>query len=108
MDGGVMKTSEVLKAAKAKLEQGFTQGEYARDALGCGTTAASSEAVCWCSLGAIDAVADMLSPEGDRAVDALSGRMDGWIPSFNDTHTKEEVLAKFDEAIALAEAEESA
>lgn len=51
---------ERLDKAANLIEQGWTQGAYARDANGIGVHPRSEDAVCWCLTGAIqNAMSDM-------------------------------------------------
>jgi hypothetical protein len=104
-----MKPSEILRAARAKIAtpERWTKGQFARDATGYWVSYDNSDAVGWCAEGAVYAVllghvkADDLFVFLDRA----SG---GNTPFFNDapSTTHADVMAMFDRAIALAEAEE--
>jgi hypothetical protein len=100
---GAVKTLEILKAARAKIEKPecWTQDFYARSASGKKVVARSPAAVCWCSYGALQSVmkAKLLPIE---IVLLLERPMHGCIADFNDTHTHAEVLAAFDAAIDLA------
>lgn len=110
-----MKPSEVLRAARAKIEkaENWTQGAYARDAAGSFVYVGETEAHSFCSLGACRTV--VFDKHGDRDEDvyerakwALKRELlrdgDQEIADFNDTHSHVEVLALFDRAIAAAEA----
>ncbi len=102
--------SDILKAGRAKLEQGFTQGTLGRDATGSPCLPSSCEAVSWCSLGALICVSPYDLPAEFAAAEQLLTEAidDRQLILWNDTHTKDEVLAGWDKAIALAEAEEGA
>ena len=104
-----MKPSEMLRAARKKIEPdgAWTQGAFSYNSDGEEVNPQSTEAVCWCSLGAIAAVI-----RGSSGLDAriyLSQSYDDLvdIPQWNDalhrTHT--EVLDAFLKAVILAEAE---
>ena len=108
-----MKPSEVLRAARAKIEkaENWTQEEYGRDAQG--LPADVRVACALCSIGAVLAVCDEVrsAPE-TRAINLLREQTPGYsecwvydpLVKFNDTHTHAEVLALFDRAISAAEA----
>lgn len=99
-----MNTTQILRGAKSKLEQGFTQGAFARNANGNLVVERHKDAVCWSSEGAILAVTGSFhSPETYAAIKLLRRAMQGPVKPFNDSHTKEEILEAFDKAIALAE-----
>lgn len=104
-----MKASEILKAAKAKIAtpETWTQGVYATDKYANVTTGYDRSATCFCSVGALQSVMHV-SREREDAYDILRMAMGRAVPLFNDNHTHAEVMAKWDEAIALAEAEEAA
>ena len=97
------KYQELLTKAKALLvEQGWTQGTYARDELGAKVRYHSPRAVSFCGKGAIYKV-EAGGPL--RAFHFLNLVCLGQsFVLFNDTpgRTKEEVLAKYDQAIELA------
>lgn len=91
--------ADKLREAKALIERGWTQGVSMRDAKG--AVCLPPEAVCWCAYGAMTAT-DAPIP----AYDILDEVMDGEMVTFNDKRgrTQAEVLAAFDKAIELAEA----
>jgi hypothetical protein len=98
-----MTAAEVLRAARARVEQGWTRGGCAVDRNGDPVGATNDTAVCWCAFGAI--MATDLGVAGADAVAAFGRVISGNIVAFNDdpSTTKEDVLAAFDKAIALAE-----
>lgn len=102
------KTSELLRAAKAKIEDPnrWTKGEYARDERGKPVNIASQEAVCWCVLGATGWSGNVADKMLERALFGMSAHCD--IDVFNDASetTHADVMALFDRAIAMAESEE--
>lgn len=104
-----MNTLEVLKAAKAKVEKGWTQGEMARDANGLCVWSAHLDAVCWCSLGAIKAAAFELGADEYTAYNALRKISGYYIADWNDDHgrTQAEVIEAFSKAIALETARQA-
>ncbi len=93
-----------LKDARKLIEkpENWTQGAAARAKDGGETYCEGVYAVCFCAVGAIR----RSEPGGCwgllRAADYLRDVCAN-IPEFNDNHTHAEVLAKFDEAIVLAE-----
>lgn len=101
--------AELLRAAKALIETtGWTQGTLARDIRGEPVGSSDPAASCFCGYGAVSAVSALVGINyraADGAFDLLDKAAEQPFPHFNDTkdRTKEEVLAKFDEAIALAE-----
>lgn len=109
-----MKPSEVLRAARKLIErpENWTRGADARDVDGTPVWAAHGdvEPVCWCSTGALMRVTET-GPEYHSGRGFLEQVISPWrfIPQWNDAgnRTHPEVLAAFDRAIALAEAEES-
>lgn len=92
---------EALHELRDRIESGWTQGAMARRGdTPCG--AADPRATSWCLLGAMS-----VSPGfPDKSIGvALRKEIDGQfmsLGSFNDSHTKEEVLALIDRAIATA------
>lgn len=105
-----MKPSELLTKAKALIAdpKHWTQGWYAKDAKGHSTVPSTPNAVCWCSVGAIDKVAreeNTYSPKLEAAkyltkVSAECGY--SGIPDFNDSSSHETVMKAWDKAIKLA------
>jgi hypothetical protein len=100
---------DVLKAARAKIEQGWTQGAFALDRERGVVPVNSPAAVCWCSLGAIKFADHDLYSDSYFAAEKILGRASGNanIIPWNDApgRTQAEVLEVFDHAIALAESE---
>ena len=95
-----MTTREILIAARALIDtpEKWTQFESARNINGVGCHPRSPDAVCFCTLGAIDrACQDDLNDY--KALQTLQSIV-GMVANFNDSHTHAEVLAAFDEAIA--------
>ena len=94
-----MTPTEILIAAREKIERGWAQGEYARAKNGNPIGYNAEKAVCWCSIGAIIAVDD--DDPTDRAVYTLSDIVGRDITEWNDApgRTQAEVLAAFDKAI---------
>lgn len=118
-----MKASEVLAAARELLsdEKKWTKGYYGKDANGHIREALDKEAVCFCSIGALAVAAKMNTgmteePYEDRDRDEMIFLAQAMgndyslhqqtITTFNDkgTTTHEQILEKFDAAIALAQA----
>lgn len=94
-------TKEILVAARAIIanEENWTQGAYAEDKDGSSIGVNCSNAVCFCSIGAILKIT--ISPFD--AMKVLRNHMGDSIIAFNDGHTHKEVLAAWDEAIASLE-----
>lgn len=110
-----MKPSEILKAAKAVIENPihWTTNAFARDAEGNVLEAGYDEdAVCFCSLGAIEKVIAKSWPYNQASYDYLSTAafelddiIEAGVADFNDSKEHSDVMQMFDKAIALAEAE---
>ena len=105
-----MNTVEILKAAKQKIidPSNWMQGYYARDINGSERVGNEPGAVCFCSIGAIEAVTGIFHHGkgwNNKPVDLLQEAAGMQIANYNDSHTHEEVLAVFDKAIAAAEKE---
>ena len=94
-------TKEILVAARAIIanEENWTQGAYAKDKDGSSIGVNCSNAVCFCSIGAIRKIT--MFPFD--AMKVLRNHMEDSIIAFNDGHTHKEVLAAWDEAIASLE-----
>ena len=96
-----MKTKEILKGARGRIEQGWCQKASARDAQGTRVLAMCSSAVKWCAIGAIDA--EMQHEDGYHNPISTIARVAGTdnVAQWNDSpdRTQEEVLAVFDKAI---------
>lgn len=102
-----MDTIEILKSARKLIEkpENWTQRAHARDYWGISVPSYSPFADCFCAVGAVQRVTDAQRYCGSsEALDALSREAGGHVPTFNDTHSHEEVLALFDTAIANLEA----
>lgn len=97
-----MTPKEILIAARQKITppQCWTQGESARNIHNEPTAPDSLGAVCWCAIGACEAVSSDRFVVGG-ALTQLNRHVRG-TADFNDTHTHQEVLALFDKAIAAA------
>jgi hypothetical protein len=97
---------ELLIAARKLIEQPehWTKGHYARDARGAPVLPIDSEAVCWCTVGALGR-ADQERDTNEVYLNTrmvLLEHMQPCLSEFNDNHTHAEVLAAFDKAIAAA------
>lgn len=106
-----MTPADVLRAAKARIAtpERWTQGTFARDRDGGAVDMKTEreEAVCWCSLGAIEYACDPDEAVSARAMCLLMEAIgEDSIEDWNDhpRRTHAEVLAAFDRAIAIAEA----
>lgn len=102
-----MTTFEVLRATRAKLEQGWTQHTSARDADGAPCIPFASRAVCWCILGAVAATGASVS---ERAAALLVLRRftgGALVQVLNDSRasSKDAMLDLLDKGIAAAEVE---
>lgn len=99
-----MKASEVLIKAKTLIEdpKNWTQGVSARDEHG-NEVFDYHQAACFCSLGALGRIARGANFFASKAY--LYRVMGDLVSSFNDNNTHEEVITKWDEAIALAQSE---
>jgi hypothetical protein len=97
-----MSVSADLRKARSFIERGWSQGKYARDADGNACPSGSYRARSWCFNGALSA-ADISLNTDDFIADTFKKCRVTW----NDKpeRTQSEVLAKFDELIAKAEAE---
>jgi hypothetical protein len=116
-----MKTSEILTQAKALIAdpEHWIQGWYARIGKhGRSVWSTDANATCFCSLGALGRVtaqpqyhaAPFQSPTASimtssKAQGYLERSMGGLISIFNDEHAHAEVMAAWDQAIALAVAD---
>ena len=108
-----MKPSELLTKAKAVIAdpKHWTQGWYAKDAEGKSVGPRKPDAVCWCSLGALEKVA---YEEGTysirlttaRYLDMVADECYNGIPGLNDNSSHEAVMKAWDEAIKLAKEDE--
>lgn len=114
-----MTTLEVLKAARATIEQGWAINAMARDAAGIEVDEDSETAVCWCANGAL-ALATPPGPcgrTGDEFYVPFKAAQDSLkraigiaerasLAEWNDRpgRTQADVLAAFDKAIAAEEA----
>lgn len=104
---------EDLKAAKALIAdpKNWLQGGYARDAQGVNEYLMGNDegAICFCSLGALQKVANTMHEEDTDAYEVLTQTAIALgatsVPSYNDNHTHAEVMAFWDKAIETAEAE---
>lgn len=95
----------VLIAARELItpRKGWTKGWFARDAKGLTTLPHTSEAVCFCALGAIERCAGNATRLYDQAKTPLAAVVPhGDIALFNDAkrRTHKDILAAFDRAIA--------
>jgi hypothetical protein len=100
-----MTTKEMLTEARSLIKKGWTQGSFAKDVNGNEVDPKSSQAVSWCSLGAMEAAC--YCPRDSRLpiLDILRRAAGTCVISDWNDHpntTKEEILAAFDKAIELA------
>jgi len=116
------KTAANLKAARDLLAQpgGWTTGWYAKTASGAEVSAAYEKASCFCAIGAVwRTYGNTACPDGSgvnstevqvllRAIKDVTGEDWTFVHDWNDAQTSvESVLAVFDRAIELAQAEEA-
>lgn len=104
----IMTPVEILRAARAKVAQGWTQGADGRDIDGRPSYMSGEPATCWCVSGAIHSVSRAHWYDPFVALDCFrkaAGCHCEGIADWNDAHgrTQAEVLAAFDRAIELAE-----
>jgi hypothetical protein len=99
----VSPVADKLREARALIERGWTQKVGARDSGGTPVWGGEKAAVSWCAVGAICTVGAKMAPF--RQANNLNGW--GGISVWNDApeRTQAEVLAAFDKAIELAEAQ---
>jgi hypothetical protein len=98
---------EILVLAKEKISkpENWTKSASARNKNGEDTYPTNSDAVCFCSIGAIQSVSKYT---GDEAIDILRRVLypNNWygVAAFNDSHltTHEDVMKAFDKAIEAA------
>ena len=94
----------ILSRTKTLLQQGWTQGQLARQTDGSPIAPQHSDAVEWCVIGGTMRAAHDLG--FDNCSDALDLLADlcgqGWAATYNNTHTKKEVLNLVDRAITYS------
>lgn len=100
-----LKPSEILERAGDLLAMpgAWTQGECARDSRGKGVSSDDTDAVCWCSIGAL--AREMQGPSSLQAMRYIRNAIgDSKITFWNDngSRTQSEVVAAFRKAAALA------
>ena len=100
-----MNATEILLAARAKVEAGWCQGIYteAMDAAGNVVDPTSDDACRWCMLGGIKAVADnyhQVHAAYEFLKQAIPSGPVAWQENPERTHS--EVLAAFDRAVELS------
>ena len=109
-----MKPSELLTKAKAVIAdpKHWVQGQPAKDAKGQSVGPCTPQAVCWCSLGALEKVTHEENTYSTRLMAArylvrVSAEC-GYTSthSFNDNSSHETVMKAWDEAIQLAKEDE--
>ena len=89
---------DALIAARAIIadEAHWTRGDFAKDSMGYSADSTSNEAVCWCSIGALEKASDTGSIS---AMIELNRTVQGSMSEYNDTHSHAEVLAVWDSTI---------
>lgn len=103
-----MTTVELLKAARAKIEQGWCQGTMAKEQRGRMRGPKESYSCSWCVLGALAAASTLEELNPYRTARTLMEAVVApSLSAWNDApgRTQAEVLAAFDKAIELAEGE---
>jgi hypothetical protein len=110
--------SDVLRSARNLITEPskWTQNHFAKDENGNALLDGyAQQAVCWCSIGALEKVVGGCVPSYDKpsqllmkAGAILTGcqKYNFSISAYNDSHTHQEVLNLFDTAIAIASTEE--
>lgn len=100
---------DVLRAARALIEKGWTQYDFARNSGGWGVDEWHHSAACFCSWGALNRAGIDLECNTASAIHWLRSATVGPIAVWNDApgRTQAEVLAAFDKAIELAQSEAS-
>lgn len=107
--------SDFLIEAKKLIEDPakWTTGWFAKDIEGKHVSSVSVQAVCFCSLGAIECASGVELEDVpsnsfyEYASEALAEAMAEDVDDFNDSHTHAEVMEKWDEAIKLSIEKES-
>lgn len=107
-----MTVVQVLRKARALVVKGWTRKAYARDKWRHRVDINSPRATCFCGDGAVRKVTGLVdisrgpfnkpTPIYSRVRAALDGAIGGLFPEFNDSHTKDDVVAAFDKAIKVA------
>jgi len=97
--------SQFLKLAYAKIDspEKWTQDVFARDCYGNETGHLENNAVCFCSYGALNNVVSSSDPCWGIAYIALAEFMEKHVPSYNDSHTWQEVSLAWQQAIKQLE-----
>ena len=108
-----MKPSELLTKAKAVIAdpKHWGQGWYAQNAEGHSVGPAEPDAVCWCSVGALDKAAHEEDTYSTRFaamkyLTKVSMECGYEVVDFNDNSSHEAVMRKWDKAIKLAKEDE--
>lgn len=92
----------------------WTQGWFAKNAIGSNVSSLSESVVCFCSLGALERTEGRElwdTKYGERLLSrdaqvVLETAMKCSVENYNDTHTHAEVMQKWDDAIELAKQKE--
>lgn len=109
----MQKVSEFLIEAKKVIEDPtrWTTEAYAKDENGNTIDPCHENASCFCSLGALESLCRTpdigVTDLWYNARSTLDTVMQRDVAGYNDNHTHEEVMQKWDEAINLAKAQES-
>lgn len=104
---GEKSVAQILREARELISdpKRWTQGKNARDVNDQFADPIGPAAVCWCAEGAIRRVVAEDWYRLHSLLATLNAEVNDAIHRFNDSHTHTEVLAAFDRAIELAEAE---
>lgn len=100
-----MTTLQILKRARNKIadRKQWTQFAFARSAGSGQVSPRSRQAVRWCAAGALHAVTTNLLGESLAFLEGFVE--DRSLAAYNDSHRHAEVVALFDKAIAILEAQ---
>lgn len=103
-----MKTSELLIQAKAVIADPakWAQNTYAKNSQGVRVGADNPDAICFCSVGALQKISPKCygayALEVWQAMELLDDGCSEDILAYNDTHTHAEVMDVWDKAIQMA------
>jgi hypothetical protein len=97
-----MNVTEALIAGKDRIKnkKNWTQRAFARNSFGITVDHDSSNAACWCSLGALKNILGYGKTQAEARHVLRKVMTD--IVEYNDNHNHDEVMQKWDEAIELS------
>ena len=99
---------EILKAGRAKIVKGWTQGIYARDIYGDKIADSYPGAVSWCAYGAVHGACNGWAPYAVVRY-LIRALPEGWesVSDYNDDteRTQSDILRLYDNAITIAKSE---